>query len=141
MRGSAAAGLGAGAAALSGLAAQDVGSEALQWHREADVVVVGSGASGMPAAIRARNRGATVIVVEENYDSGGHGIISALSGSRQRHVRRARAHAPATGVTRRPPPLPDVSEDVVAERRVDGQEPLLEAPAVRRANQHVVVVA
>ena len=76
MRGSAAAGLGAGAAALGGLAAQDVGSEALQWHREADVVVVGSGAAGMPAAIRARDLGATVLVIEENYDIGGHGIIS-----------------------------------------------------------------
>ena len=76
MRGSAAAGLGAGAAAFGGLAAQDAGSQALQWHREADVVVVGSGASGMPAAIRARDLGATVLVVEENYDIGGHGIIS-----------------------------------------------------------------
>ena len=76
MRGSAAAGLGAGAAALGGLAAQDVGSEALDWHREADVVIVGSGASGLPAAIRARDLGATVLVIEENYDIGGHGIIS-----------------------------------------------------------------
>jgi succinate dehydrogenase/fumarate reductase flavoprotein subunit len=76
MRGSAAAGIGAGAAALGGLAVRDIGSQALQWHREADVVVVGSGASGMPAAIRARDLGATVLVVEENYDIGGHGIIS-----------------------------------------------------------------
>ncbi len=48
-----------------------------QWDYEAEVVVVGSGAMGMPAAIRARDAGASVIVVEANYDIGGHAILSA----------------------------------------------------------------
>jgi succinate dehydrogenase/fumarate reductase flavoprotein subunit len=46
------------------------------WDLEADVVVVGSGAAGLPAAIRAADDGASVIVVEANYDVGGHAILS-----------------------------------------------------------------
>ena len=48
----------------------------LKWDLEADVVVVGSGAAGLPAAIRAIDGGASVIVVETNYDIGGHAILS-----------------------------------------------------------------
>lgn len=47
-----------------------------QWDLEADVVVIGSGAVGLPAAIRAVDAGASVIVIETNYDIGGHAIIS-----------------------------------------------------------------
>ena len=34
------------------------------WNSEADVVVIGSGATGIPAAIVAREAGASVILVE-----------------------------------------------------------------------------
>ncbi|MGC1445694.1 MAG: FAD-dependent oxidoreductase, partial [Xanthobacteraceae bacterium] len=47
-----------------------------EWHREADVVVIGSGATGMPAAIVAREAGASVIVVEAQPRIGGHAITS-----------------------------------------------------------------
>ncbi len=47
------------------------------WDLEADVVVVGSGATGMPAAIRARDHGASVLVVDTNYDVGGHAMLCA----------------------------------------------------------------
>jgi succinate dehydrogenase/fumarate reductase flavoprotein subunit len=47
-----------------------------KWDREADVVVVGSGATGMPAAIVAREAGASVIVVEAQSRIGGHAITS-----------------------------------------------------------------
>ena len=46
------------------------------WDLAADVVVIGSGAAGLPAAIKAADGGASVIVVETNYDIGGHAIIS-----------------------------------------------------------------
>lgn len=47
-----------------------------RWDLEADVVVIGSGATGMPAAIRAAAAGVSVIVVDANYDVGGHAICS-----------------------------------------------------------------
>jgi len=46
------------------------------WDREADVVVIGSGATGMPAAIIARETGASVIIVEAQPHIGGHAITS-----------------------------------------------------------------
>jgi len=46
------------------------------WDFEADVVIVGAGATGLPAAIKARDAGASVLVVEANYDVGGHAIVS-----------------------------------------------------------------
>jgi predicted oxidoreductase len=46
------------------------------WDLEADVLVIGSGAAGLPAAIKAVEAGASVSVVEANYDVGGHAILS-----------------------------------------------------------------
>ena len=43
---------------------------------EADVVVIGAGGAGLPAAISARDEGASVIVVETNHDIGGHAMLS-----------------------------------------------------------------
>ena len=67
---------GFGATAAVGCLGNDGNSNEIAWHFEADVIVVGSGASGLPAAIRARDQNVSVIVVEENFDIGGHGIIS-----------------------------------------------------------------
>lgn len=47
-----------------------------KWDLEADVVILGAGAVGLPAAIRAAEAGASVIVVDTNYDIGGHAIVS-----------------------------------------------------------------
>jgi len=47
-----------------------------QWDIAADVVVIGSGATGMTAAIVAREAGLSVIVVEQEADIGGHAITS-----------------------------------------------------------------
>ena len=51
-------------------------SSSIRWDREADVVVIGSGASGLPAAIVAREAGSSVIVVEAQNHTGGHAICS-----------------------------------------------------------------
>ncbi len=42
----------------------------------ADVVVIGAGATGLVAALKSRELGASVIIVEANYDIGGHAITS-----------------------------------------------------------------
>lgn len=79
-------GAGAGAVAIAGAAAlpaltaqaQEAAASGIpgKWDLEADVVIIGSGAAGLPAAIRARDQGVSVIVVDTNYDIGGHGILS-----------------------------------------------------------------
>jgi succinate dehydrogenase/fumarate reductase flavoprotein subunit len=47
-----------------------------QWDRQADVVVIGSGAAGLTAAIAAREAGASVILIEAEKHLGGHAIVS-----------------------------------------------------------------
>jgi urocanate reductase len=71
--------LGVGAAALTGLGTQDgdlAAQRVTKWDRAADVVIAGAGASGLCAAIMARDQGASVIVIEQNHDIGGHAMVS-----------------------------------------------------------------
>ena len=68
----AAAGVGAAVFSTPGTAsAQGSPAAGIRWHYEADVVVIGAGATGLPAAIRARDLGASVIVIDQNFDVGG----------------------------------------------------------------------
>jgi ribulose 1,5-bisphosphate synthetase/thiazole synthase len=46
----------------------------VDWDREADVVAIGAGATGLPAAIVACEAGCSVILVEAENDVGGHAI-------------------------------------------------------------------
>jgi succinate dehydrogenase/fumarate reductase flavoprotein subunit len=48
----------------------------IQWNHEADIVVIGSGAAGLPAAIAAREAGSSVILVEAEPHVGGHARVS-----------------------------------------------------------------
>src|SRR5438132_3005937 len=66
---------GIGAAALAGVGAEEASAQ-IRWDRSADVVIIGAGVSGLAAAISARDSGASVISVDENYDIGGRGILS-----------------------------------------------------------------
>jgi urocanate reductase len=66
---------GVGAAAFAGVGANEAEAEA-RWDLSADVVVIGAGVAGLPAAITARDLGASVIVVDENFDIGGRGMLS-----------------------------------------------------------------
>ena len=67
-----------GAAAAASVAATQAQAQqpGIQWHKEADVVVIGSGATGLPASIVAREAGASVIVVEAQPHVGGHARCS-----------------------------------------------------------------
>jgi succinate dehydrogenase/fumarate reductase flavoprotein subunit len=81
---------GIGAAVLTGTEAKPVQGAQVprHWDKEADVVVVGAGATGLSAAIQAIEEGASVILVDANSDVGGHAILSggnvALGGGTSR---------------------------------------------------------
>ena len=70
--------LGVGATALVGVATQDeaAAQRVTKWDRSADVVIAGAGASGLCAAIMARDQGASVLVIDQNHDIGGHAMVS-----------------------------------------------------------------
>ena len=75
-----AAGLGSGALLGSDEAHAQVvetGAEQTAWDYEADVVIAGGGCAGLTAAIRARDLGASVLVVDQNFDLGGRMLHSA----------------------------------------------------------------
>ena len=48
----------------------------LLWQQTADVIVIGSGAAGLPASIVAREAGSSVVLIEAEKDIGGHAITS-----------------------------------------------------------------
>lgn len=66
---------GVGAAALGGCAsntvAQATSPDSIKWDYEADLVVIGAGCSGLPCAIRARDAGLNVLIIDQNFDVGG----------------------------------------------------------------------
>lgn len=68
-----------GAAALTGAGAtlaQEAVVVPIPWDYEADVVIAGGGCAGITAAIRARDLGASVLVVDQNFDLGGRMLHS-----------------------------------------------------------------
>ena len=73
----ASAGVGAGAVVglgLTDLAAQ--GNAQRTWDLTADFVTIGAGVAGLAGAVSALDHGASVIMVEENFAIGGHGMNS-----------------------------------------------------------------
>ena len=68
---------GVGATALAGLGGRTSEAEAQNfWDLSADLVTIGAGTAGLAAAVSALDHGASVIMVEENTDIGGHGLCS-----------------------------------------------------------------
>src|SRR5689334_17965131 len=66
-----------GAAAVGALSVTPAqAAEPMTWDKEADVVVIGAGAGGLVAAIAAREKGASVLIVEKNFDIGGRAMMS-----------------------------------------------------------------
>ena len=75
----AAAGLGTGALLAPDPASGQTsaaGPGDVAWDYEVDVVVAGAGCAGLTAAIRARDLGASVLVVDQNFDVGGRMLHS-----------------------------------------------------------------
>jgi hypothetical protein len=67
---------GAAAGAVAAGATPAKAGEPIAWDREADIVVIGAGAGGLVAGIAAREKGASVIMVEKNFDIGGRAMMS-----------------------------------------------------------------
>src|ERR1700733_2750587 len=77
LRGSTAASAVAVAGAVAGgLAPGQSPEPPTKWQLEADVVIVGAGATGLTSALVARESGASVMLVESQNDIGGHAILS-----------------------------------------------------------------
>ncbi len=72
-----AAGLGSGALVGGCAPGAETGVQEDAWDYEADVVIAGGGCAGLTAAIRARDLGADVLVVDQNFDLGGRMLHSA----------------------------------------------------------------
>ena len=102
---------GVGAAALGGCAAtpsaQETSPDGIKWDYEADVVVIGSGASGLPCAIRARDAGLNVLVIDQNFDVGGKMLHSggqvALGGGDPCQLRDIAGQGDKEGFIKVPP--------------------------------------
>ncbi len=75
LKNSAALGVSAGVVAL-GADESATAQSPRRWDATADVVIAGAGASGLCAAIAARDLGASVIAIDENHDVGGHAMVS-----------------------------------------------------------------
>jgi hypothetical protein len=117
----AAAGLGAAAlVAPSGALAQraSTGAANIDWDYEVDVVIAGGGCAGLTAAIRARDLGATVLVVDQNFDLGGRmlhsGSFVSLGGGDPLQRRDMKGESDKEGfVTMAPVEAPEELDDSV----------------------------
>ena len=114
------AGLGA-AALLESDEARAQGSatgEEITWNYEVDVVIAGGGCVGLTAAIRARDLGASVLVVDQNFDLGGRmlhsGSFLSLGGGDPVQVRDMKGEADEEGfITVAPLEAPEELDDDV----------------------------
>ena len=68
--------IGVGAATVGVGAEKAAARQDISWDHEADFVTIGAGTAGIAGAVSALEHGASVIMVDENYDVGGHGLVS-----------------------------------------------------------------
>jgi hypothetical protein len=113
---------GVGAAALAAPAAMVAPGAAeaagTHWDYEVDIVVAGAGCAGLTAAIRARDAGASVLVIDQNFDVGGRmlhsGAYLSLGGGDPVQKRDMAGEADAEGFITIPPvQSPDELDDSV----------------------------
>lgn len=106
------AGVSAAAAGSLGAVSAQGASEAsqIEWDYEVDVLVVGAGATGLPAAIRARDLGNEVLVIDQNFDAGGVMLHSggqvSLGGGDPIQLRDLRGESDPEGFVTVPPVEP-----------------------------------
>jgi hypothetical protein len=105
-----AAGVGAAALATGGASeaqAAPMASDSQEWDYEADVVIAGGGCAGLTAAIRARDAGVSVLVVDQNFDLGGRmlhsGSFLSLGGGDAIQLRDMAGESDAEGFITVPP--------------------------------------
>jgi hypothetical protein len=83
------------------------GAAGMEWHYEVDVIVAGGGCAGLTAAIRARDLGATVLVVDQNFDLGGRmlhsGSFVSLGGGDPLQLRDMKGESDKEGFVTMPP--------------------------------------
>ncbi len=66
---------GVSATVLAGIGVRNAEAQDF-WDMSADLVTIGAGTAGLAAAVSTLDHGASVIMVEENVDIGGHGMCS-----------------------------------------------------------------
>jgi hypothetical protein len=107
VRTGAAAGVGAALSMSGNALAQGSPADAIRWNYEADVVVIGAGCTGLAAAIRARDLGASVIVIDQNFDCGGKMLHSgawiSLGGGDPLQLRDIKGEGDKEGFVTAPP--------------------------------------
>jgi hypothetical protein len=98
---------GVGTAALLGAGEAEAQRNAARWDYEYDVVVAGGGCAGLTAAIRARDLGASVLVVDQNFDLGGRmlhsGSFVSLGGGDPVQRRDMKGESDKEGFIKSPP--------------------------------------
>jgi hypothetical protein len=114
---------GLGAAALVGPSKTEAqrastGAADIDWDYDVDVVIAGGGCAGLTAAIRARDLGATVLVVDQNFDLGGRmlhsGAFVSLGGGDPLQLRDMKGESDKEGfVTMAPVEAPEELDDNV----------------------------
>jgi len=91
----------------AGLLGCEPAKEDPSWDYEADVVIAGGGCAGLTAAIRARDLGASVLVVDQNFDLGGRmlhsGAFLSLGGGDPVQVRDMKGESDDEGFVTIPP--------------------------------------
>jgi flavocytochrome c len=78
LKGAGAGAAGAGVLALMRLNPKEANASRVvrKWDTEVDVVIVGSGPSGLSAGVAAAEKGARVLMLDQNTEVGGNGIIN-----------------------------------------------------------------
>ena len=83
------------------------GASGIDWDYDVDVVIAGGGCAGLTAAIRARDLGATVLVVDQNFDLGGRmlhsGSFVSLGGGDPLQRRDMKGESDKEGFVTSPP--------------------------------------